>query len=78
MAFGVTSALAIAMYILWGLAPLVEALRGLDRVNPFYWGLAGVPILNGLQIGNALLLLAIVVILAGGAVAGFRRRDLGV
>lgn len=78
MAFGVTSALAVGMYILWGLAPLVDALKGLDRVNPFYWGLAGVPILNGLQIGNALLLGAIVVILAGGAVAGFSRRDIGV
>jgi len=76
--FGVTSALAVAMYIIWGLAPLVDALRGLDKVNPFFWGLAGTPILNGLQVGNALLLVAVIVILAGGAVAGFRRRDIGV
>jgi ABC-2 type transport system permease protein len=77
VAFGVTSALAVAMYILWGLAPLVDAIKGLDRLNPFYWGLAGTPILNGLQVGNALLLVALVVILAGAAVAGFRRRDIG-
>jgi len=76
--YGVTATLAVAMYVLWGLAPLVSALRGLDRLNPFYWGLAGLPIVNGLQVGNALLLLAITVIFAGAAVAGFRRRDIGV
>lgn len=75
--FGVTAALAIVMYVLWGLAPLVSALRGLDRLNPFYWGLAGLPIVNGLQVGNALLLVAITLIFAGAAVAGFRRRDIG-
>lgn len=76
--YGVTAALAVTMYVLWGLAPLVSALQGLDRLNPFYWGLAGLPIVNGLQVGNALLLLAITLMFAGAAVAGFRRRDIGV
>jgi ABC-2 type transport system permease protein len=75
--YGVTAGLAVATYVLWGLAPLVSALQGLDRLNPFYWGLAGLPIVNGIQVGNALLLLAITTMLAGGAVAGFRRRDIG-
>jgi len=74
---GVTSGLAVGLYVLWGLAPLVDALKGLDRLNPWFWGLAGTPILDGLQVGNALLLIVIVVILTGGAVAGFRRRDIG-
>jgi len=77
VAYGVTASLAVGMYILWGLAPLVSALEGFDRLNPFYWGLAGTPVLNGLQVGNALLLAAIVLILAGAAVAGFRGRDVG-
>ncbi|HEX9977005.1 MAG TPA: ABC transporter permease subunit [Acidimicrobiia bacterium] len=77
VALGVSSGVAVGMFVLWGLAPLISGLRGIDRLNPFYWGLAGPPITRGIQAGNLLLLVVIVVILAGAAVAGFRRRDLG-
>jgi len=77
VALGVSSTLAVGLFVLWGLAPLISGLHGLDRVNPFYWGLAGPPITEGTQGGNLLLLVVIVIVLAGAAVAGFRRRDLG-
>ena len=78
LALGVSAALAVGMFILWGLAPLIAGLKGVGRLNPFFWGLAGPPITKGIQVGNLLLLALIVVVLAGAAVAGFRRRDLGV
>jgi ABC-2 type transport system permease protein len=78
IALGISSGLAIGLFILWGLAPLIKGLQGLDRINPYFWGLAGPPITKGLQGGNLLLLVFVVIVFTGAAVAGFRGRDLGV
>jgi ABC-2 type transport system permease protein len=78
LAYGVTSTLAVAFYLLWGLAPIVDAIEITNAINPFFWGLAGVPIVSGLQVGNALLLTGAVAVLAAGAVWGLKRRDIGV
>lgn len=78
LAYGVTSALAVVFFLVWGLAPIVDGLAWTNAINPFFWGLAGTPVVSGLQVGNALLLLGAVAVLAAAAVAGFRRRDIGV
>jgi ABC-2 type transport system permease protein len=78
IALGGSSGLAVATYILWGLAPLIDAISSLERLSPFFWALAGDPILNGIQLGNALGLLGagLGFMLVGGWV--FTRRDLRV
>ena len=78
LAYGVTSTLAVTFFLVWGLAPIVDAIEWTNAVNPFFWGLAGTPVVSGLQVGNALLLLGAVTMLVAAAIAGFRRRDIGV
>lgn len=78
IALGVSSGLAVATYILWGLAPLIEGISSLERLSPFFWALAGDPILNGVQAGNALLLVGAGLVFAAAGVLLFQRRDIGV
>ncbi len=78
IALGTTSGLAVATYILWGLAPLIEAINSLEYFSPFFWALAGDPILHGVQVGNALLLLGVGVVFIGTGIWLFERRDIAV
>ncbi len=78
VALGTTSGLAVATFLLWGLAPLIDPINSLERLSPFFWALAGDPILNGIQAGNALLLLGSGVLFAGAGIWLFDRRDLAV
>lgn len=78
LAFGVTATLAVAFYLLWGLAPIVDAIEFTNAINPFFWGLAGLPIISGLQVGNALLLTGAVIFFAAVAVWGLKTRDIAV
>lgn len=78
LAYGITSTLAVAFYLLWGLAPIVDAIELTNAINPFFWGLAGIPIVSGLQVGNTLLLTGAIAVFAATAVWGLARRDIGV
>ncbi len=66
------------MFVLWGLAPLVTAFEPTNSINLFYWAFAGDPVLNGLQVGNALGLLATIAAFSALAIWGLQRRDIGV
>jgi ABC-2 type transport system permease protein len=78
VSIGVASGLAVVLYIFWGLAPLVDALEMTNPINPWYWSLAGDPVVNGIQLANLGLLVAMTAGFTALAVVGFRRRDLGV
>jgi ABC-2 type transport system permease protein len=78
VAIGGASGAAVVLYILWGLAPLISALEFTNTFNPWYWVMAGDPIVHGIQGANLLLLAGITGALLGIAVWGLRRRDLGV
>ncbi len=78
VAIGVASGPAVVLYVLWGLAPLVDALEATNPINPWYWSLAGDPVINGIQGANLLLLFGMTAAFSAVAVVGFRRRDLGV
>jgi ABC-2 type transport system permease protein len=78
VAIGGASGAAVVLYVLWGLAPLIDALEFTNTVNPWYWVMTGDPILNGIQGGNLALLAGVTASLVAVAVWGFRRRDLGV
>lgn len=74
----VAAGFAVASYILWGLAPLVSEIEPLERLSPFFWALAGDPILHGVRLGNAALLIGVSAVFAGLGLVGFRRRDISV
>ena len=78
IALGTASGVAVATFILWGLAPLIDAISSLERLSPFFWALAGDPILNGIQAGNALLLLGTGIVFIGLGIWRFERRDIAV
>ena len=78
VSIGISSGVAVALYIIWGLAPLIDAIAFTNVINPWYWAMAGDPILHGVQGANMAVLIGITAALSTIAVFGFRRRDLGV
>lgn len=78
IALGISAGLAVATYILFGLAPLIDAIGPLEVLSPFFWALAGDPILNGVQAGNALGMLAVGIGFIAVGIWVFERRDLKV
>jgi ABC-2 type transport system permease protein len=74
-ASGVAAALAVASYVVNGLAPLVGALRPLQKVSPFYHYAASNPLRQGLAVGHAGVLLGVAVIAGVLALLVFDRRD---
>lgn len=78
VAIGGASGAAVVFYVLWGLAPLIDALEFTNSFNPWYWVMAGDPIVHGIQGGNLLLLAGVTGAFVASAVWGLHRRDLGV
>lgn len=76
-ASGLTAALAVAAYVVNGLAPLVSALDPLQKLSPFYHYAAGDPLRHGLALGNVGVLAAIAVGISVLAPLAFDRRELG-
>ncbi len=76
VAMGAAFTLAIAGFLLYSLAPLVESFDAINPVNPFQWALGGDPLVNGIDVGYAVSLLLLSALLFAGAVLAFRRRDI--
>ncbi len=73
---GVTSALALATYLLNALGSIVAGLEPYRKLSPFYYQSAADPLVNGLNWGHAAMLIVLVVIFGAVALASFQRRDL--
>jgi ABC-2 type transport system permease protein len=74
----IVAALAVAAYLVNSLAPLVSWLEWAQPASPFFYYTSGDPLRQGLDAGDAAVLLALAAAAAAGAVAAFRRRDLAV
>ena len=75
---GVTAAIGVATYFLNSLGLIVEALEPYRRLSPFYYYNAADPLASGLDVGHAMVLVGLTVVLLIVAVITFERRDLGV
>ena len=75
LTIGVTAALGVAAYLVNGLAPLVAALEGPQKLSPFYHYAAGDPLRRGLAPGHLAVLAAIALVAAAAAPWAFSRRD---
>jgi ABC-2 type transport system permease protein len=76
LAIGVASAVAAVTYIVNALAPSVDALDRVRWLSPFYHAIGTDPLREGLNIGSALVLLAVGTVASAYALWAFERRDL--
>ena len=77
LAIGLSAAIAVAAFFVYGLAPLVDVLEPVGKLSPFYWYLEPNPLANGFSPMLLWMVLFIAVFVAV-AVWGFNRRDVSV
>lgn len=75
-ALGGAIGLALAGFLLYSLAPLVDWLEPWQKASPFYWALGTDPIRHGLDLGWSAVLVGLSVALATASVLVFERRDI--
>jgi ABC-2 type transport system permease protein len=78
LALGASAGVAVLAYLANGVFPQVEGLAWTRDVSPWHWYLGGEPLKNGLQTGDALLLLAVTAVLVAAGTWRFNRRDVAV
>ena len=78
LALGASAGVAVLAYLANGVFPQVEGLEWTRDVSPWHWYLGGEPLKNGLQAGDALLLLAVTLVLVAAGTLLFNRRDVAV
>jgi ABC-2 type transport system permease protein len=69
---------AVLGYFANNLGPQVHALAWTQRLSPFYYDLAGKPLVNGLQVADGAVLLGAALVFAVLAAVAFDRRDIAV
>ena len=75
LALGASAGAAVLAYLANGVFPQVEGLAWTRDLSPWHWYLGGEPLKNGLQSGDALLLLAVTAVLITAGTWRFNRRD---
>jgi ABC-2 type transport system permease protein len=75
LAFGVSSAVFVAGYLVQALSGLVDAVKSLRSLSPLYHANGTVPINTGLPVWHHLLLVALCALLAAVAIHRFERLD---
>jgi ABC-2 type transport system permease protein len=75
-AIGVTVALMVAMYLIDALSSIVDGLGTIRPLSLFRYYMGGDPLRNGLNLGDAAVLAAVVAVFLAIAVVAFERRDL--
>ena len=75
LTIGVTAAIAVAAYLVNGLAPLVDALEGPQKLSPFYHYAAGDPLRRGVSLSHLAVLVGIAIVATALAPLLFSRRD---
>ena len=78
LSVGVVSFVAAGSYLLNSLGGLVEGMKALRPVSPFYYYGASNPLRDGLDVQHALVLAGVAVLLLGVSLMAVRSRDLGV
>lgn len=76
IALGGAIALAIAGFLFFSLAPLVNTFERLTPINPFQWTLGSRPLFDGVDVGYTLLTLIVASGFYVASVFVFKRRDI--
>lgn len=75
LSIGIAAGLAVATFVLDGLAEIVDGLEPFEKLSPWFYFIESKPILNGLDAGDTVVLASISVVMVAVAIWGFRRRD---
>ena len=75
LAIGITSALAVASYLVNAFAPAVEGIEWAAKLTPFYYFTEGPPLAEGLDPAHSAVLAGIATVALLGSVLTFDRRD---
>ncbi len=76
LALGGAIGLAIAGFLFFSLAPLVNTFERLTPINPFQWTLGSRPLYEGVDVGYTLVSLVVTLALYGTSLFVFQRRDI--
>ncbi len=76
VALGVAFTLAIAGFLVYSLASLVDFFDTVNPANPFEWVVGSDPLTNGLDVGYTVGLVVVSLLLFAGSAIAFRRRDI--
>ena len=74
-ALGTAVATAIAAFVLYSLAPLVDTFDAVLPLNPFQWTVGTSPLVNGTDAGYTVTALAVTTALTAWSARAFGRRD---
>jgi ABC-2 type transport system permease protein len=69
---------AVLAYLANSVFPQLQGLEWTRDLSPWHWYLGGEPLKNGLQTGDALLLLAVTAVLVAAGTWRSNRRDVAV
>jgi ABC-2 type transport system permease protein len=76
IALGGAIGLAIAGFLFYSLAPLVDTFKRITPINPFQWTLGSRPLFEGTDLGYTFLSLAVTMGFYMASIAVFKRRDI--
>lgn len=74
-ALGAATGIAVILFLVYSLEPLVDSLDWTAPINPFDWMLGSQPLSNGFQVAACLKLLCLAALLHVAAIWHFLRRD---
>lgn len=77
ISLGVSIVLALAAFLVYMLAPLVDAFARIENLSPFQWAYGNQPLWNGFAAGPLTLLAIVAVLLVLSSLGVYRRRDIG-
>ncbi|MGE3075904.1 MAG: ABC transporter permease subunit [Dehalococcoidia bacterium] len=77
LAVALSTALAVAAYVLYTLGLLVEALGGARKYTPFYWADASKALVGDYELWRPVVLLLASLVILGFTIVAFERRDVG-
>ncbi len=78
MSTGIAASLGVASYFINSLATTFTDLQPYRKYSPFYYYIGADPLINGLKVGDAAVLLALIIVALLIALFGFRRRDISI